>query len=237
MNLIKSEIKKSIRESIVYYPDFIVSSMISIMLFYFLVMNNDDYTLLLMSYLIWLIVSGVLSEASSAISTEKQIGTLQNLLIKPYSILTILIAKTISWFIINLIKTIFFLFILNIFYDISSIFRIEFLFIIIISAIEIMGLSLVLSALTLVFTKVASFEIIISYVLLFLSGSIVDVPRYVIYTNPVSLATYLSSKVLNGKFYWYDFLTFISISMVYFVFGVIVFKVIFSRSKDFKWTY
>lgn len=56
MNLIKSEIKKSIRESIVYYPDFIVSSMISIMLFYFLVMNNDDYTLLLMSYLIWLIV-------------------------------------------------------------------------------------------------------------------------------------------------------------------------------------
>ena len=237
MNLIKSEIKKSVRESIVYYPDFIVSSMISLMLFYFLVTNNDNYTLLLVSYLIWIITSGVLSEASAAISTEKQIGTLQNLLIKPYSILTILIAKTISWFIINLIKTIFFLFILNMFYDVSSIFRVEFLLIIIISAIGIMGLSLVLSALTLVFTKVASFEIIISYLLLFLSGSIVDVPRYVIYTNPLSLATYLASRVLSGDFSWNDLFTFISISMAYFAFGVIVFKIIFSRSKDFKWTY
>ena len=52
------------------------------------------------------IASGVISEASMCISTEKQLGTLQNIMIKPYSIAQIVTVKTIVWFSINVIKAI-----------------------------------------------------------------------------------------------------------------------------------
>lgn len=86
MRLIKAEFKKTLTEAISYYPDYIVG-LITDLLLLVIVMNTDgDRGEKVFGYILWILVNGVLSEASMCISTEKQLGTLQNLLIKPCSI-------------------------------------------------------------------------------------------------------------------------------------------------------
>lgn len=101
MKLIKAEFKKTITEAISYYPDYIVGLITDILLLLVIMNTNGDKSEKVIGYILWILVSGVLSEASVCISTEKQLGTLQNLMIKPCSIASIVCAKTLIWFIIN----------------------------------------------------------------------------------------------------------------------------------------
>ena len=237
MNLFKCELQRTLQEALVYYPDFIVSFIMSIVLFFLVINTGGDKNVILCSYIFWILASGVLSEASITISTEKQLGTLQNLLVKPYSIMHIIIIKTIVWFIINCVKLVFFIVVLSLFYNLQILFKIEIIAMLIIVCFGILGLSLVLSALTLVFTKVASFETIISYLLLLLSGSIISIPHFFIYTNPLSYGTYAVSLVTSNEFTGYNLFILCSISTIYFIIGIIIFNVIFKNSKQFSWTY
>lgn len=109
------------------------------------------------------------------ISAEKELGTLQNLLIKPCSISQIITVKTPVWFTINFFKALITALIAAFFIKLDNLFRVEYLYVIILVRIGIMGLSYILSALTLVFTNVASFVSVIGYLFLFLSGSIITV--------------------------------------------------------------
>lgn len=94
------------------------------------------------------------------ISTEKQLGTLQNLLLKPVSILQTIINKTLSW-IINTVKLFYLtLFALSFFYNVSEIFDLRIFFVFIAIFDWRFWFSLILGALTLMYTKVASFETI-----------------------------------------------------------------------------
>lgn len=237
MNLIKSEFKKIIQETLTYYPDFIVGSSTHFILFFLLVHGRDEDTLIIFSYVLWIMASGVLSEASITISMEKQLGTLQNLLIKPYSILHIVIVKTVVWFFINLLKIMIFLLILSFFYSITPIFRFDILCILIVACLGVMGLALILSALTLIFTKVASFEVVISYILLMLSGSIVNIPSCVRYTNPISMGNYCVSLILYSKIELFHICVLAIISIFYFIIGIVIFRLVFQNSKQFRWTY
>ncbi len=237
MNLFKCEFKKTLRETLVYYPDLIVSFIISVLLFFLVINTGNDKNIVLCSYVFWILADGVLSEASITISTEKQLGTLQNLLIKPYSIMHIIITKTIVWFLINFVKSVVFIAFLSLFYNLNILFRFETIFILIIVCFGILGLSLILSALTLVFTKAASFETVIGYLLLLFSGSIISIPHFLIYTNPLSYGTYLISKLLLDKTAIHNFFILCCISSLYFIAGLIVFKIIFNKSKQFSWTY
>lgn len=237
MNLFKCELRKSIIETLAYYPDFIVGSITSMILFFVLLNGRDDYVLFLVSYLFWVVASGVLSEASIAISTEKQLGTLQNLFIKPYSILTIIIVKTFTWFLINLVRTIIILGIIGIFFPISEIFNIKILIILVLACIGVLGLALILCSMTLMYTKVASFETIISYMLLLLSGTLISLPDYIIYTNPISLGTKIVGQILNSSLVISDLLIMIGINFIYFLIGILFFNFMFKRSKNFRWTY
>ncbi len=237
MNLFKCEFKKTLQETFTYYPDLIVSLIMNILLFFLVINTGNNKNLILCSYIFWILASGVLSEASIAISTEKHLGTLQNLLIKPYPIIYIIITKTIVWFIINFIKSLIFIAILSLFYDLNILLKIETIAILIILCFGILGLSLILSALTLVFTKVASFETVISYLLLLLSGSIISIPHILIYSNPLSYSTYIISKIISNEPILNNFLVLCGISTIYFIMGAIIFKIIFNKSKQFNWTY
>ncbi len=139
-------------------------------------MNTDgDRGEKVFGYILWILVNGVLSEASMCISAEKELGTLQNLLIKPCSISQIITVKTPVWFTINFFKALITALIAAFFIKIDNLFRVEYLYVIILVRIGIMGLSYILSALTLVFANVASFVSVIGYLFLFLSGSIITV--------------------------------------------------------------
>lgn len=237
MNLLKAEFKKIYIETKTYYPDFIVGLFTDFVLFLLVMNTNEDRGTKILGYILWILASGVLSEASINISTEKQLGTLQNLLIKPYSILQIIMAKSLAWFSVNVVKSILIVAVLGCFLDLSNAFHPSFLLVVLLVCIGIMGFSLILSALTLIYTKIASFVVVISYLLLFLSGSIVAVPAVFAYTNPLSYGIMFSSLIASGQAGVIHLLYQIFISVAWLVAGISIFKFVFSRSKQFKWTY
>ena len=162
MNLIKAEFRKTLTEAISYYPDYIVGLITDFFVLIIVINTEGNTTEKVFGYILWILASGVISEASMCISTEKQLGTLQNIMIKPYSIAQIVTVKTIVWFSINVIKAIITMVVAMIFFGIDNLFRLEYLYIVILVCIGIMGLSYVLASVTLMFTKVASFVNIIS---------------------------------------------------------------------------
>lgn len=230
----KNEFRKVLNETLTYYPDFLVNLVVNIVLF-FVIFNYNSKTSTITSFLLWILVSGVMSEASITISTEKRLGTLQNLLVKPVSILETIINKTLSWIVINFFKITITLIVLSFFYDVSEIFDLRIFFVFIISLVGIFGFSLLLGVLTLLYTKVASFETIFSYLLLYFSGTFMPVSKIIVYTNPLSNATYIINNISSVNIY--DYMILILISFIWFVTGCIIFNFIFNRSKTFNWSY
>lgn len=237
MRLIRAEFKKTFTEAVSYYPDYIVALITDLLLLAIVINTDGDSGQKVFSYVLWILAEGVLSEASMCISTEKQLGTLQNLMIKPCSIAGIITAKTLVWFTINFIKAIITAFIASFFIKTENLFRIEYLYVGILVCIGIMGLSYILAAITLIFTKVASFVSVIGYLFLFLSGSIMKVPDYLIYTNPLSYGSHYVLELVAGTNSFSDFAIFILISGSWLLVGYLLFGFIFKRSKQFKWTY
>ncbi len=138
---------------------------------------QNDY----ISYFFWVLGSNVLSEASISISMEKQMGTLKNIMLKPYSIMSIMTYRTISYFIINFVKVIIIIILIKLILPIKIIFNPIVLIVLLLTMIGFYGLSMILMALTIIYTKTASFETIISYCLLLFSGIIVPLetmPKY-----------------------------------------------------------
>lgn len=237
MKLIKTEMKKTLIEAISYYPDYIVGLITDLLLLIIVINTDGDKEGKVFGYLLWVLVNGVLSEASMCISTEKQLGTLQNLLIKPYSIAQIITAKTLVWFVINFVKAFITALIASTLWNVKGLFRFECIYIIIMVCIGIMGISYVLAALTLIFTKIASFVSVIGYGFLFLSGSIIALPDFFAYSNPLSAGVKYMTLVLEEQNKSYDFFVLLLICLIWFILGRGIFIYIFNRSKQFRWTY
>ena len=237
MNLIKAEFRKPLTEAISYYPDYIVGLITDFFVLIIVINTEGNTTEKVFGYILWILASGVISEASMCISTEKQLGTLQNIMIKPYSIAQIVTVKTIVWFSINVIKAIITMVVAMIFFGIDNLFRLEYLYIVILVCIGIMGLSYVLASVTLMFTKVASFVNIISYGFLFLSGSIVKIPDFLVYTNPISYGVKYASVILKNGIWVMDTVIFLIICGSWLLVGYLIFRFMFNRCKQFKWTY
>ena len=72
MRLIKAEFKKTITEAVRYYPDYIVGFVTDILFFCIVLYTEGNQLEKLLSYTLWILVNGVIAEASVAISTEKQ---------------------------------------------------------------------------------------------------------------------------------------------------------------------
>ena len=231
MNLIKAEFRKTLTEAISYYPDYIVGLITDFFVLIIVINTEGNTTEKVFGYILWILASGVISEASMCISTEKQLGTLQNIMIKPYSIAQIVTVKTIVWFSINVIKAIITMVVAMIFFGIDNLFRLEYLYIV------ILGLSYVLASVTLMFTKVASFVNIISYGFLFLSGSIVKIPDFLAYTNPISYGVKYASVILKNGIWVMDTVIFLIICGSWLLVGYLIFRFMFNRCKQFKWTY
>lgn len=129
MRLIKAEFRKTITEAVRYYPDYIVGFVTDILFFCIVLYTEGNQLEKLLSYTLWILVNGVIAEASVAISTEKQLGTLQNLMIQPYSIFQIITVKTAVWFGIHFLKAFLTLLLGSIFIKTQIPLHLEYLFI------------------------------------------------------------------------------------------------------------
>ena len=237
MNLIKTEMKRTFKEALNYYPDYIVGLITDFLLLLVVINTEGNISEKVIGYIFWILVNGVMSEASLCISTEKQLGTLQNLMIRPYSIISIISVKTLVWFIINFVKSLIMIGIISVIFRINNIINPSFLYVVVLVCVGIMGISYILAALTLMFTKVASFVSVIGYLFLFLSGSIISIPEYLEYTNPLSYGVKYMLLQINQTSTIYDFLYLLIICLAWYFIGFLIFKTVFAHSKSFKWSY
>ncbi len=242
-NIFLGEIKRYFLEIKTYYPDYIVSLIISLIL-YLILFGFETENTKYIGYIYWILASSVLSEASASISSEKQAGTIKNLIVKPYSILTIMTFRTLSWLIINFSKIILILLILKYIFQLNLIFNILLIPILIITLISIYGFSLILMTLTVMYTKTASFESVISYILLFLSGSVYSIEKmplliqYITRYFPLTLGIKISNHILNRELVSLnEILILIIESIIYIFLGYILFKKIIKNNEKYNQRY
>ena len=86
---------------------------------------------------------------------------------------------------------------------------------------------------TLIYTKVASFESILNYVLLAVSGILITVPDWVACTNPLSAGVSILNTSLNAG----NFGILCIVSILWFALGYFIFIRVFDHAKSFRWTY
>ncbi|MFT8391553.1 MAG: ABC transporter permease [Sporolactobacillus sp.] len=237
----RAEFKKYCSEILTYYPDQIVSLIVTYIIFFafFYGFGNSESHSYYIGYLYWYFGSNVISEAAITVSSEKQEGTLEQLLIKPISISGISITRTLVWLLFNLFKVIFLLFLIKVTLNIYLPFNLLVIPVFVITIIGLMGFSLILTALTLRYTKTASFESIISYILLFFTGSLISLdkmPKFIQISSqffPLTKGISMSRSLLDGHtLVALDWLALAMNSGVYFLLGELLFYFIIKGSKN-----
>jgi ABC-2 type transport system permease protein len=235
-----AELKKYVAESITYYPDHVVGMVITLMIFsiFSLMNNNSSDGSFYIGFVYWYLTSSMIGEASISISTEKQIGTLDQLLLKPISIEKLIVIKTVVWSLVNSIKVFVVLIVLKLFVNLNIQLHFWIIPIFLVSCLGIFGFTIMLVGLTLKFTKTASFESIISYLLLLLTGAIIPSTSYphfiqsVANVFPLTLGINLSKEVIkNNQINFGQSLVLLIHSIVYLIIGLVFFKIVYSASK------
>lgn len=238
--LIKAEFKKYLIEVKTYYPDHLVGMIITFIIFsVFSYTTTSSQASFYIGFVYWYLMSSLITESSTSISMEKQMGTLEQLLIKPIRFDVLITIKTLVWYLVNTLKVLLVLLVLVICFKVKFSFTPWLMFIFALSSVGVFGFTLLLVALTLKYTKVASFESVISYLLLFLTGTVIpfeQLPRFIQLLGnqlPLTLALKLSRILLDeGKFIWSDFYFLMIQSMIYLLLGYWSFNVIYRKSKQ-----
>lgn len=170
-----AELRKYFLEAKCYYPDHIVNLVVLFIMFIgffnlFSDINAAADSAYYIGFVYWFYANGIIGESSASISAEKQCGTFEQLLIKPSSLSGILFYRSVCWLLFQSAEIALVMAVLHVLFSVSMSFSITILPIFAITMLGLVGISYFLSALTLIFTKTASFTTIISYLLLFFSG-------------------------------------------------------------------
>ena len=170
-----AELRKYFLEVKCYYPDHIVNLVVLFIMFFgfFRLFTNSDVipdSAYYIGFVYWFYANGIIGESSVSISTEKQSGTFEQLLIKPSSLSSILFYRSACWLLFQSVEIAIVMAALHIFLSVPMSFSMFVIPVFIITMLGLIGISYLLSALTLIFTKTASFTTIFSYLLLFFSG-------------------------------------------------------------------
>ena len=169
-----AELRKYYLEAKCYYPDHIVNLFVLFIMFvgFFKLFSssaerpNSAYYI---GFVYWFYANGIIGESSMAISSEKQSGTFEQLLIKPTALSGILFCRAVCWLLFQSVEIILVMSAIHVLFSIPMAFSWMVLPVFAITMLGLIGISYFLSALTLIFTKTASFISIASYLLLFFS--------------------------------------------------------------------
>lgn len=238
--IMKGEINKYILEMKNYYPDYIGNIFLTMLFFLIffskidIIENKEEGITLIVGFTFWFFSSNSISQMSMSISEEKQVGTFEQLLLKPISIEKILVIRTFCWNLVSLIiVTIIYILIFLIFnIKININFNIFLLiYIYIITIISFIGIGYFLASCTLIYTKTASFSSIIEYILLFISGAIIpleELPLGLLFISkliPIShTIKIITSIILNRDISFKYIVVFTFLCVLYYIIGLAIFK-------------
>lgn len=245
IKLFKAEFNKYLMEIRNYYPDHIgnviTTYIFFIGFFYALNPKSDamDLTKSLIGFIMWFFSINVINEASATISEEKQIGTLEQIILRPTGLINIMMMRSFCWTILSFLQVAFLLLIIYMTTDLSFLFQWEYLPIFVITLCGLYGFGLILAGLTTLFTKTASFGGIIQYILLFFTGAFVKIDslpqsiQVISKSLPLTCGIELAGHVASGEaggmdlFFTSKFIFLVVNSTFYFLLGLMFFKIVF----------
>lgn len=234
-----AEFRKYYLEAKCYYPDHIVSLIVLFITFIgFFKLFSDSNEIPNSAYYIgfvyWFYANGIIGESSVSISSEKQCGTFEQLLIKPSSLSSILFYRSICWLLFQSIEIALVMFVLHFFFSVPMSFSLMIIPVFVITMLGLVGISYFLSALTLIFTKTASFTSIISYLLLFFSGVANggEAKSFAYHVLPLSQGIRISrSFILGENVSIPDVALLIVNALAYLVLGILVFHFVMRHGR------
>ena len=242
LGLIRAELARYAIELKNYYPDQIVDVVIKYILFvaFFSAFAPDsENTVYYIGYLYWIVASGVISEMSMAMSSEKQIGTVEHIMIMPNSLLRTLVVRTYIVLLATIVKCALIVALISLTLPVGFSFNLITLITFIISLIGFTGIGLALSGLTMKFAKVASFESLISYGLLLVSGTVISFNQFPnviergLEVIPFTAAILISQQSLLGIDPSMPRLLALLVQNIAFaILGYVVFKIFFANAKS-----
>lgn len=183
--LYAAEVRRYLAETRVYLSGYVSSMLVTAIVVALFVMQAGDAhdPSAWVGFLYWNAASTMIGEASVSISADKQNGTFTQLMLRPAGMLEQITAKTLSWALVNIVVDV--VFIVALFALIGA--PIGFAWpvppIALLVAVGVYGLTMAMAALTVLYTKTASFGDVIGYAMMFLGGVIVPVGQL-----PVPLA-------------------------------------------------
>lgn len=234
-----AELRKYFLEVKCYYPDHIVNLVVLFIMFlgFFKLFTNSDVILdgaYYIGFVYWFYANGIIGESSVSISTEKQSGTFEQLLIKPSSLSSILFHRSTCWLLVQTVEIAVVMLTLHFLLSVPMSFSLLVIPVFIITMLGLVGISYLLSALTLIFTKTASFTTIFSYLLLFFSGVANGVGQRGIayYLLPLSQGIDISRRIiLKLDVTLFDMGILVLNSFVYLLLGMAVFHYVMKRGR------
>ena len=229
LRLCKAELIKYAHEIRCYYPDQLVSIIVTVIMFaLFLLLNGSRTESAFIGFVYWYLLSSVISEAAVSISAEKQMGILDQLIL----------ARTLSWLIVNLLKVVVVSGVLSILLRVSLSFNIQYLGIFLITVVGVFGFTLLLVGLTLKYTKTASFDSIISYALLFFTGAILpaeQMPAWATFLGaglPITKGIEMTRSLARGGVVTgFDYGVLAAQSLFFFAVGCGIFYAVYASGK------
>jgi len=239
-NIFVTELKKYWIEVKTYYPDHLVNVIVLIIFFVGFLnssIGSEYFNSIYIGFVFWFFASNVISEAANSISFEKQSGTFEQLLSKPVNIKLVILFRVLSWLLLTSLKVSFVLGFIRLVFNIPFILTLEVVGILLTTLVGIFGVGMLLSGLTLKYTKTASFESIINYFLLFFTGTFGSLDtansffEFIKETIPLSRGIHLATQSLERSVQLNEVLLLGINSAVYFVIGLVTFEVILSQGK------
>lgn len=235
-----AELRKYFLEVKCYYPDHIVNLVVLFIMFFgfFRLFTNSDVipdSAYYIGFVYWFYANGIIGESSVSISTEKQSGTFEQLLIKPSSLSSILFYRSACWLLFQSVEIAIVMAALHIFLSVPMSFSLFVIPVFIITMLGLIGISYLLSALTLIFTKTASFTTIFSYLLLFFSGVAngVGVRSAAYFIFPLSQGIDISRRlILKLEVTLLDMGLLAVNSLVYLFLGMLVFHYVMKSGRN-----
>lgn len=235
------ELRKYLFEIKMYYPDQIVSTVVTIFIFIGmgLMSGNTSESSFYIGFVYWFLLSSLIGEASVSTSSEKQMGVLEQLMIQPIGLKKLILIRSSIWGVVNLVKVLVALIILKVILNLTLGFHMLLVPIFFIASLGILGFTMLLCDLTLKFTKTASFESIISYGIMILSGAIFPLgllPNWLQKIGqllPITKGIKISQTLIQGEAISSgEYLLFIIISVSYLTLGILAFDSIYDKSKS-----
>jgi ABC-2 type transport system permease protein len=218
-----AELRKYFLEIKNYYPDHIgnlVTTYIFFMGFFFIVKSGSDYTgaagqmgQSIIGFFIWFFSTSVVFESSVTISEEKRVGTLEQILLKPAGFVNIMLARSVCWAIVSFVEVSFLLIFIAMTTGVSVPFKGPVIPVMLLTMVGLYGFGFIMSGLTILYTKTASFSSILNYFFLFFTGAMVKVEvlppvlRSISKSLPLTQGISLAKDIVATDLSWAMFLS------------------------------